>query len=789
MRRVEHREIRDPHTSTRVDISPYGLIKELDLVFDGTLTQVDVGTHQSVQHPLSGSWDGALHRISLEEDSQKPGTYVGRSADVRFSITYGVDDCALSVSVSAENRGTRPFAPKSLDLALNVETYMDSYPQWNDRFFPTQLRCEPSHMWGYYMSPNGRIITVASPDPIASWSLIYNKRVPAWGRHRLFEDGHRIEGVRLSLMHGGPLPDHHPTPSALAPGETAEWTVVLEPAASLDEVLPLVARNAQAPVLEADRYTTGQGEQSRVTVYGDAPCTLEVTGPGGVATTLATPSSASPECVEVPQDQPGVYRVIATTDSGRQAEARLCRRRPWSWYLKQARNESFKYPPNETGHCESWMTFATWFLARRFVPDDELDARSEETFQDLLPRIFDLETGKTYDDDFRIQNNGMMIALLADHYQATRDRRSLERAQPIADYMMSCQGEDGGFYSPRRGVHYTSVAYLAKGLMELMSCERELASESEYWAGRYALHKRSVRRAIEDLHGRRDNVGTEGEMTFEDGMISCSSLQLAYYALVFEGEESCESFLETAEELSRLHSCLTFLLNPDCRMHGATLRFWESKFNVLAYSNMLNSPCGWTAWKIYGQWYLYQLTGQLSYLRRTMDALGAAVQVIDTETGHLRWAFVPDPYVETLRHVPDPGGTETVVLMEDTVGEQYLEMVSDWYRNQDVVRKTWCIDNLVHEIFKCMAEVALCSTHVYVDGHEEPRVWNGTARWSEGSLVVTPAESLVDAVHVNAPDHSSIDIEVEFASGRKMFKLHSACWALASGETARVRPE
>ena len=805
---LHHRIIEDPAGATRAEISPFGLIKNLWMQFDGCATPVEVSTQEVVQHVITGRWDGAEHAVLLNGDDRShrdpqpagrydtggsgtgPASFCGSSANVAFDLTYRIAGPQLHITVGVANQAEAAFSPDSLSLNLNIDSYMDRYPEWNDRYFPTQLRCEKTHFWGYYMSPAGQIITMCSPDPIASWSLLYNKRRPAWGRYRLLEDGHRVHGVRLALMHSGPLPKRHPDNTPIEPGENREWTVVLEPAADLSQVMPMVARNCGAPAFEIDRHTVGVGGTSKVVVHGPQTPALTCIEPGSMSrsSNVELHYHGSRANTEVTCSAVGEYRLVAKSKAGKVSEARLYARRPWTWYLRQAREQAFVYPPNETGHVESWASFGTWFSARRFVPDKERDQKAEEMFLDLFPKIYDLETGLTRDDPWRIQNNGMMICYLAERYRASGNVESLEWAQPIADAMIACQGEDGGYYSPRRGVHYTSVAYMAKGLMELMSCEKSLADASQVWADRYDRHKESVDRAIADLNRRKDNVGTEGEMTFEDGMISCSSLQLAYYALVFGDERDCSDYVDTAAYLSRLHRCLTYLKNPDARMHGATLRFWESKFNVLAYSNMLNSPCGWTAWKIYGQWYLYQLTGEWRYLRYTMDALGTCAQLIDGETGKLRWAFVPDPYVETLRHIEYPKGSGQARLVEDVVGEEYLEMVSDWYRDQEVVRKTWCIDNLVHEIFKCISEIALRSTYVYVQSDGTVEVFNGTAAHQADTLVVIPAEDVVDAVHVNLGRKGFLKLAVHFATGVRQSRVNEPAWVLDSGKIARTRP-
>ena len=49
--------------------------------------------------------------------------------------------------------------------------------------------------------------------------------------------------------------------------------------------------------------------------------------------------------------------------------------------------------------------------------------------------------------------------------------------------------------------------------------------------------------------------------------------------------------------------------------------------------------------KIYASYYLYLLTGEEFYLTDFMDTLGACTQIMK-EDGHLRWGFIPDPYIE-----------------------------------------------------------------------------------------------------------------------------------------------
>ena len=97
------------------------------------------------------------------------------------------------------------------------------------------------------------------------------------------------------------------------------------------------------------------------------------------------------------------------------------------------------------------------------------------------------------------------------------------------------QTEDGAYRADfGHGVHYTSVTYIAKYMLELAVIEQRLGRAQPEWQERFERHYNSARRAVENLERLRDNIGTEGEHTFEDGMISCTAAQLGHFALLQE---------------------------------------------------------------------------------------------------------------------------------------------------------------------------------------------------------------------------------------------------------------
>jgi len=255
-------------------------------------------------------------------------------------------------------------------------------------------------------------------------------------------------------------------------------------------------------------------------------------------------------------------------------------------------------------------------------------------------------------------------------------------------------------------------------------------------------------------------------------MIGCSYTQLAMFALQQSDPALEKKYLDAAVYLKDKHKCLSQNLIPDSRMNGGSLRYWESQYDVMMTPNMMNSPHGWSAWRIYGLWYLYLLTGEESYMNQVESALGSCSQLIDSKTGELRWAFVPDPYVPASVFQEDPANPGKPLWVNKVVSEQYIPMVSQWYKPA----KGKCVwayggsgggacNNDVHEIFKCVGEVMFENAYVLERADGSLAGWNCTvSRYNNGTLHVMPAEACVSRVHLNLKKGGVV--EIAFASGK-----------------------
>ena len=67
---------------------------------------------------------------------------------IEAELIYKPEEKGFSYGIILQNHGETDFAPENFYFNLGVDTYLASYPEWNDKFFPSFLRCEETHMHG-----------------------------------------------------------------------------------------------------------------------------------------------------------------------------------------------------------------------------------------------------------------------------------------------------------------------------------------------------------------------------------------------------------------------------------------------------------------------------------------------------------------------------------------------------------------------------------------------------------------------------------------------------------------
>jgi len=677
---------------------------------------------------------GAEHRFYAVESE-------GDSIAEGIESTVHVDKRGNVETVTLRLRNTRhtPFQPVKAGLKLGVDTYMDTYPEWYGKFFPTLAVCEPDHFYGYMQSPEGKVKAVVCADPIASWSLDYNLGYQDPMPHWFW--GHRIECLNLDMLCRGPLPDHNPRLWKLEPGEERTWTVKLIDLDGADNFEETVHRYTGAPVIAMERTSCAPGDLLTVDILGHAP-EVDIEGKNLGLKKVGTDRWR------------GTYRAndagvknIEVVDGERKAHGTLVVRHPWRETMSLARRAVQRYKQKPTSHVESWYGFHTAFDAARIMPEPGIDSVLNKRFGMIVGKVFDLETGEPKEWKWRIQNVSSTIGMLADRYLVYGNTADLDLGERLADYLIGCQRGDGAYMNGN--TDYTSVIYPAKSLLEFADAERAAGRKKQA-----ARIEKSARRAIERLAEVDGNLETEGQLTYEDGMVSCSALQLGELALRSKNPKDRKRLTDAMLKLLDGHDCLTQLRVPDGRRRGGTMRFWEAQYDVFMLPNMISSPHGWSAWRAYATYYAYLLTGEERWLRETFDAASAFAALLDHRTGDLSWAFVVDPYVRA-RQVSEPETNhsadddtygnphpELYPNREIIIGEQYMPMIADW---QTIVSS----DNDVHECFKFIAEAVLCNAFIIERPDGSIAAYNCRVNRLDNTLHVKANEPQMTTLYTN----------------------------------------
>ncbi|MEG1634791.1 MAG: hypothetical protein RR388_04095, partial [Rikenellaceae bacterium] len=279
--------------------------------------------------------------------------------DVECCLLYKEWKGEPAIEVTLENKGNVPFQPVKAGLKLGIDTYMDKYPDWFGKYFPTLMMNEKTHFYGYLQSPSGNMLAVVSPQPIASWSVDYNLGYQDPAPHWFM--GHRIESMNLDLMNALPLPSHNPQNLwMLRQGETKRWIIAFININASDKFEEIVHKVASVPMIRMSQTAYQPGQRASFEVLAISP-NVKVEDSNGKSIQVSV-KNISQEISEVSCVLPevGLY-TVKVTDGDKCAEGVLSARSSWQWTMQQARKGAFKYKQKATSHIESWYGFYSSF--------------------------------------------------------------------------------------------------------------------------------------------------------------------------------------------------------------------------------------------------------------------------------------------------------------------------------------------------------------------------------------------------------------------------------------------
>ncbi|MFZ2654213.1 MAG: hypothetical protein WAX69_04810 [Victivallales bacterium] len=705
---------------------------EIVKVKDGLITGFSLKTDDgAIEYPFhrDGPWAMGVSKDMAD-------------GDIEISTCVKEHDDSVEIVISATSKSDVPCRCGRLRFISGLDMHMTDYPAYMDKFMPTSLGLEQKHFWSLFGTPAGKWFAIVSPDQVESFEIFYDTSLGGVRRNGFRDGGHQIWTVSIDLINSLDkrplrLPPSNPI---FKPMESRVWHLHLVPLADENEIGEKVSKLSGAPYLEwirsgampggeiECRVFMPPGTTSEIVVHAEACDRPEIhTAACSVLSTGVTMKSYS---MRIPSktETRGRDVSLTVTSNDKTISGTYYVFDHWDSYVHCASAFAMsRRPPAATKVCEAAMPVMSILGAQRLLPSASRKLYATTFLCDELFVSAYTPEGDPLMNPGRIQNNSCMIDICREAWLATGEEIWLDKAERLARHLLVSQKEDGGFYAHSGRQHYTCVYYIAKSLLDLDIAERLAASGMSEEMGKKRMTfagelRNSVAMAMEDLYRRGADVGTEGAPCYEDGAISCSALQLAFWSVVSGDRKHAVR----AEEIMEGHRCLEWR-GAQAVTNGATIRFWES-FWAIGWHNCLNTPHGWSAWTGYAWYYLYLSTGRILYLDRFINNLASCLHLLNTREGDVFFCYSPECHV-----FDDKGGEHHgECLLSSTMPGVFEEGGSE-----------------THEIVKLILDTVMFNGYIYHDG----KTWRGlnVRMEQDGDVIrIYPGSARIRRIFLNA---------------------------------------
>jgi hypothetical protein len=476
---------------------------------------------------------GRTSQILLQPNEKTRGLYEGKQGDVSYSLQYRVSAGRLEIEAALENHSAAVFNPLSASVRMGIDTEQLTYPQWRKIPYPTFLRCEPTHAWGYAMTPNGEILGIACPDVAGSWQQLSDS--PNLQRPVTFS---------LTAIGPGEYSKDQPAQLSLKSDERRVWRIRLFSIADLAQVPSRLSEQAGASFLNLAQNTVEPGQLAVLPNFvrpGESR-TVSITGPDqksyeiypqnrremldedDMKRSFGLTGAENPNSLRfIPESKPGTYRLrVEHTQIAKDAKGEII-------VGKDGRDEVEGVRVSETIVTvqQPWSTFT---------------AQAAST-----PSSLDVAGARSA--------SPQAVAKAAAHHARQRnaggDISELELAGALIDLALA---------------HQPSLPSYDPAWFDVMSVMHEELREVDRpaWRARYDRHHAATQRAINDLIARLDNLPNEKSAGFDTTRLCNAAGLLAQWTASFAEAADRIRCQQAALELLRLtRGNVSIFTNPE----------------------------------------------------------------------------------------------------------------------------------------------------------------------------------------------------------------------------------
>ena len=307
--------------------------------------------------------DEVVYSRALRKEEDK---FITVQNGIKYTLYYEEMGNYAVIHMRIENTSKYDFSPELLIFDLGVDSYMETYPSWNNKFFPTLIRCEKSHLYGYFMNTNKQSLGIITSNPVSSYDYTYTSI------EGVRDLGHRITGQRLHIInHTDMKMARSRALKTLKHGEIYENKIYLVPMNSDADILENLSNIGNVPMIKGDKFTYDIGEKLNINIISRDRYNAYIISPKGDIMNYDNFTF----------NDYGLYTLKVETASKKISEAKLYCKKDWKFYLKNAAKEAIRKPQKATTHTESWYGLFSLFLAAKRFHDKAIFDKAMDCFQ------------------------------------------------------------------------------------------------------------------------------------------------------------------------------------------------------------------------------------------------------------------------------------------------------------------------------------------------------------------------------------------------------------------------
>ena len=212
----------------------------------------------------------------------------------------------------------------------------------------------------------------------------------------------------------------------------------------------------------------------------------------------------------------------------------------------------------------------------------------------------------------RVQELFSGISILIEAYKYFKDKKYLDYVIGTMDCLLNYYQQENGSLQRRNGSEIQDYSSVCAPIIPIIEAAKLMKDINDGLANRYL---ESAGKLAEYLYKRGFDFPTEADKTdlaqpeVEEGSISCTALQLLYYA---KNATYKQEYVDFARQVLDMHDAY-IIKTPLSAVFSSTLRWWETCWEGDEDGPAICNGHAWTIWRAEADYLYYALTGDRKY--------------------------------------------------------------------------------------------------------------------------------------------------------------------------------